>query len=74
MRLLPDTILVQVDNVGSILDLGVFLLLSVHTKHEWEGSISVAEIAQRQVRYVQVTDMLVLEREDQTSEGLAAVD
>ena len=74
MRLLPDAILVEINNVRSILDLRVLLLLSIHSKHERKWGVSVAKVPQRQVRDVQVADVLVLEREHQAAERLTTVD
>ena len=74
MRLLPDAILVEINNVRSILDLGVLLLLCIHSKHERKRGVSVAKVPQRQVRDVQVADVLVLEREHQAAERLTTVD
>ena len=45
MWLLPDTIVVEIDDVSSILDLCALLLMCLHAKHEGEGSVRVTEIS-----------------------------
>ena len=59
---------------SSILDLGILLLLRIHTEHEWERCICIPEVSQRKIWYVQISDVLILKREYQASESLATVD
>ena len=60
MWLLPDAVLVQVDYVRAIFDLGILLFPGIHAEHEREWGISVAKVSQGQVWNVEVSDVLIL--------------
>ena len=74
MRLLPDSILVEVDDIGPILDLRICLLGLVHPEHEWERRVSVAKVPIRQEGDIEIAHVLILEGEDEALEGFTAVD